>query len=841
MITGSDVVRFGQRFLHILFVTRNFEYSLITIHSKMSEDVIELSIEETNKLRAELGLAPLRLSLNQQEPHTPQQPSSTAAGTKHTKEEEVLELSVDETNALREKLGLAPLRTTGGSTKKPNEVHKPAENDRDAQEIADRIAQARLRREVEANAIKTFGISTLATIEENGKEQATKNSSALSWAEQMRRQKTNPSQSTIQAATSSQTQSSTKYDEKDLEGLHVAHDFNDLETGETTILTLADAPLLSESLDHTTSKKIVDLQEDDVVALENVTLAERKKQQDGLRKKRLLELGMGRAGGYAGFDDDEFEELGGVLGPSKGGRGVNPISGETDGDNTSMRGFRIGAGTVADSSAADFDKIQQGKAISLIPDKSDVVASDYMTVEEEETERATRKKKKDEQFKKKKKKKDKKRRKTPIDSSDEEEGQDDGAALPTRNPLPNGNNKVNVLEQLQESALPTSSGLRKRRRADDDDDDEQMASTTDKGFVAVKDDPTKPPVPVNNNNNKRAKYDEIMAKGNERTKLAFAEKKRKQVESSVLDEEPDDSFLNAALAKARRLNRLREMNQSAKGADAVAEAVRSNVVKDQVDTNGGVTFTIDDTREFTLALQARAQQKEREVEKAKQQQRSTTAKANQIVKREEEPSLEKKIVAETIDEEEEEEEDVDMEELANQVKTDDLDDDAGLDGSTARSAGVGRGLASFVSMLKTTGEISSKKAKEELKGRAKDEKNYENYAPMDLSKVVKIGRNATDKDRELANREIKLEYRDKHGRLLTTKEAFRDLCYQFHGYGASKKKEEKRLKQMEREQAQGRMASRQVAAARDGTAAGTLGALKATQKATGKAFIVHKT
>merc|ERR1712159_520823 len=106
---------------------------------------------------------------------------------------------------------------------------------------------------------------------------------------------------------------------------------------------------------------------------------------------------------------------------------------------------------------------------------------------------------------------------------------------------------------------------------------------------------------------------------------------------------------------------------------------------------------------------------------------------------------------------------------------------------------------------------------------------------------VKIGRNATDKDKDFANREVKLEYRDKHGRLLTPKEAFRDLCYQFHGHGASKKKEEKKLKQIAREQAEARMASRQVSAARDGTAAGTLGALKATQKATGKAFIVHKT
>jgi U4/U6.U5 tri-snRNP-associated protein 1 len=146
-------------------------------------------------------------------------------------------------------------------------------------------------------------------------------------------------------------------------------------------------------------------------------------------------------------------------------------------------------------------------------------------------------------------------------------------------------------------------------------------------------------------------------------------------------------------------------------------------------------------------------------------------------------------------------------------------------------------------MLRTTGEIKGKHGgKEELRGRAKDERNYDIYEPLDLSKVVTIGKNATDKDREFANREIKLEYRDKHGRLLTQKDAYRELCYQFHGHGASKKKEEKRLKQIAREQAEARLASRQVSAARDGkTAATTLGALKATQKATGKAFIVHKT
>jgi len=311
------------------------------------------------------------------------------------------------------------------------------------------------------------------------------------------------------------------------------------------------------------------------------------------------------------------------------------------------------------------------------------------------------------------------------------------------------------------------------------------------------------------------------------------------------EEELDDSFLNAALEKARRLNRLRELNKvSSTGADAVAEAVKLTSVETQNSkSSSGISFSIDDTREFSRAIRARTEQKERKSKKENQQRTTPIAvTSQQDIQTPEETTdgiFEENIKQEDL-QADEAIEDEDMEILAKEVHDESVQN--GFDGSTADSVGVGRGLSSFVSMLKTTGEITGKRGgKEELRGRAKDERNYDNFEPLDLSKVVSIGRNATSIDQELANREVKLEYRDSHGRLLTQKEAYRDLCYQFHGHGASKRKEEKRLKQIAREQAEARMASRQVSAARDGTTAGTLGALKATQKATGKAFIVHKT
>ena len=114
--------------------------------------------------------------------------------------------------------------------------------------------------------------------------------------------------------------------------------------------------------------------------------------------------------------------------------------------------------------------------------------------------------------------------------------------------------------------------------------------------------------------------------------------------------------------------------------------------------------------------------------------------------------------------------------------------------------------------------------------RGHDEKTYDDYKATNLDSVVRIDRDkATDKDKLYAKREVKLEYRDDHGRLLTRKEAFRQLCYQFHGYGSGKKNEEKRLKIIEREN--------EAREQRTNEQRGTMGALKKAQKNTGKAYL----
>jgi len=114
-----------------------------------SEKVLELSVEETNKLRADLGLAPLRLESNiisQQDAVivVPSQPNAgTASSLSEQQQEELLKMSANNTNALRAKLGLSALRQ-GDSASKRAIVHAPAENESERKQAAERIERAKL-------------------------------------------------------------------------------------------------------------------------------------------------------------------------------------------------------------------------------------------------------------------------------------------------------------------------------------------------------------------------------------------------------------------------------------------------------------------------------------------------------------------------------------------------------------------------------------------------------------------------------------------------------------------------------------------------------------------------
>ncbi|GAX15290.1 U4/U6.U5 tri-snRNP-associated protein 1 [Fistulifera solaris] len=696
----------------------------------MSQDqVIEISVEETNALRLRLGLAPLRGTVSH--------PLTTASTV--DSEEAVLEMSVDESNDLRAQLGLPPLRTSENR----KVIHAPAVHDGQAKQSAERITAAKLQREVQ-EGISKF---TQNKLEEN--------STAKAWAARMRSMKyVDGVEATPTTTASSSSINQKQYKERDLDGLKVAHGVDEIVEGSTTVLTLSDLSLLQQD-EH---RKVVGLN-DEEQQLENVQLTERHKIEKGLKEKRRVEMGMGRAGGYAGFDDDEFEELGG----SSQAMGPNPTK------TRKLKGFQIGAHWNAEEDEPDLFAAEKGKAISLVT-KADVTAADFMTAEEEAHEEAMKKaafKRKD-----KKKKKEKKSKRKTYDSEDEVENE---AMLSI--------GRVLVVEAV--------TAHKKRRRSDSEESEKVEDAEAQQNKV-----------------NKRNKYEAAVERGNSRTKQMFAAPKKPLTHDE--EGEPDDAFLDAALDKARRLGRLKALSGLQRsGAASVVQAVQ-NSVSTIPSLNGGVEFSIDETREFARALQTRVEQTRREKKDDRANHKSNASiRAEKRLEGDLEPSEE-------------------LSDMAKYVK-----DDAPFEGLTGATTSIGRGVGGFLQLLQQTGESALKNGgREEMRGRAKDEKTYEDYERLDLSKVVRLDMNtATAKDKELAQREVKLEYRDSHGRLLTRKEAFRELCYQFHGHGSGKRKEEKKLQQIAREQAEAGAAKQDH----------TLGALRATQKATGKAFVVHKT
>ncbi|XP_021701917.1 U4/U6.U5 tri-snRNP-associated protein 1 [Aedes aegypti] len=87
------------------------------------------------------------------------------------------------------------------------------------------------------------------------------------------------------------------------------------------------------------------------------------------------------------------------------------------------------------------------------------------------------------------------------------------------------------------------------------------------------------------------------------------------------------------------------------------------------------------------------------------------------------------------------------------------------------------------------------------------------------------------KEKETFKPNVKLEYIDDNGHLLTPKEAFRYLSHKFHGKGPGKNKVEKRLKKNEQEGLMKKMSSTD-------TPLGTLNMLQQKQKETQSAFVV---
>lgn len=83
--------------------------------------------------------------------------------------------------------------------------------------------------------------------------------------------------------------------------------------------------------------------------------------------------------------------------------------------------------------------------------------------------------------------------------------------------------------------------------------------------------------------------------------------------------------------------------------------------------------------------------------------------------------------------------------------------------------------------------------KQFTRGRTKDqtlEKQLNSFEP-------KNGKENGNKNGKIDEDRVNLQYLDKKGRKLTLKEAFRQMCWKFHGMGPSHRKKEKMAKKEE--------------------------------------------
>ncbi|KAF9267736.1 SART-1 protein [Marasmius fiardii PR-910] len=232
-------------------------------------------------------------------------------------------ISLEETNKIRISLGLKPLTEDTPSTDdKETQAEKnyakrreQETKEKEAKKVADRIAKARNRRELNAS----LKGATLGD--------ADGDDDALRWIKRSKKKEKELARKRLEELDNFDKAIQEEYTERDLEGLKVSHDFEGMEDGEAHILTLKDS-------------RILDNEEDE---LQNVEMAEeerRKKNQELKIKKR----------DYTGYDDEEFVE---------GNQGMKrSILSKYDEDIEGPKetGFRLGSSVVSKKEAREQEK-----------------------------------------------------------------------------------------------------------------------------------------------------------------------------------------------------------------------------------------------------------------------------------------------------------------------------------------------------------------------------------------------------------------------------------------------------------------------------------------------------
>lgn len=102
---------------------------------------------------------------------------------------------------------------------------------------------------------------------------------------------------------------------------------------------------------------------------------------------------------------------------------------------------------------------------------------------------------------------------------------------------------------------------------------------------------------------------------------------------------------------------------------------------------------------------------------------------------------------------------------------------------------IGKSLGNALKVFRDAGQLG----KESIRGRNKDQSLDNQLASFVTNKdpTAKVGRVDQNEDR------VKLQYLDKKGNKLSIKEAYRNMCYKFHGHKPSHAQRDKAIKKEE--------------------------------------------
>ncbi|KAJ0399345.1 hypothetical protein P43SY_001534 [Pythium insidiosum] len=677
----------------------------------------------------------------------PEALEKSSSGAKVTEENGEISMSIEETNKLRAALGLKPLSV---GPKKPSNV---VDLQKSREQVAEEAEREAIKQALAASKKKRELTQKLAGQSIGEQLKAAAPSSALDWVKQSRTAKAAP-----QPKAKTDKPSDT-YDASALAGMTVGHDVSAFEEGNEVVLTLKDARVLTDDGNEVNTDA-----NDELV---NVELSE----QDRLvaQQKRALRAKMPV---YSGYDEDEFI----VVGAKRSRRKENKLLAQYDEEADARqaeeaRKFVLdadgGITGVADTHVETKTEVMvedrdADVVVSLTMDKQKAMA-DYYTKDEM-----------DAMFSKKlrkKKKKEKKKRKQTDDGEVDGEG--------------DGENMAKLLEELEANAGDGSKDRGKRRRAhrhEDDNEDHTAILGEEESLRRFQE--------------AREKANAVAASALAASAVAPVPRKKRRVvawdEAEVM-EDALDLELSATLARTRQLAQLQPASRSICAGASTSEdkiaALVSQTIGNEPDnmnrddepamitatakaTSSGVV--LNDATDFETRLRNAMEQRASLFQPQASGEAKSTTDVDSTTPDVKNTANEEDDMEIDEDDEQEQETKRDEEPAAN----DDEENEAGEQGWGADQPLVGAGMGATLALLRRTGELRETRTERQA-GRVND------------------ARDRNVEDELLIKDGVKLDYRDEFGRLLTKKEAFRLMSYKFHGHKPGKKKQEKRLRQVQ--------------------------------------------